>query len=67
MIITYSLSFRFVENVEFQDVMVVACHRFKMLSRWVVARECFEFDVGNKEKLVRSLKLSCFIMAMTEN
>lgn len=60
MIITNELSFKFVEAKRFRKCMSIACHRFKMLSRWTIARGCYNIYLDEK-KILNNLLHSHYV------
>lgn len=55
MIIVDELSFKFGDNMGFQDFMGAACPMFHIPSRWTVARDCFETYVDKRDGLMNVL------------
>ncbi|XP_031097064.1 zinc finger BED domain-containing protein RICESLEEPER 2-like [Ipomoea triloba] len=51
MIIIDELPFRFVEAKGFRKCMFTACPRFRMPSRWTVARDCYKIYLDEKKNV----------------
>ncbi|XP_074568451.1 zinc finger BED domain-containing protein RICESLEEPER 2-like [Curcuma longa] len=51
MIIMDELPFKFVESEGFRTFMTMVCPKFRIPSRWTVARDCIELYTVEKEKL----------------
>lgn len=65
MIIMDELPFRVVEAKGFKQYTSAICPRFKVPSRWTVARDCYEIYVEEKEKLSQNLKTVNSIVSLT--
>ena len=56
MIIVDELTFRFVEGAGFKNFMHAACSRFKIPSKWIISRDCYEMFASEREKLKTFIK-----------
>ena len=56
MIILDELPFKFVEGKGFKRCMSLACPRFRIPSRWTIARDCYQLYTDEKFILKRFLK-----------
>ncbi|XP_031101973.1 zinc finger BED domain-containing protein RICESLEEPER 2-like [Ipomoea triloba] len=65
MIIIDELPFRFVEAKRFRKCMFTACPRFRMPSRWTVARDCYKIYLDEKKNVSNILKSSCARVSLT--
>lgn len=65
MIINDEMSFKFVDSKGFRNFLSVACPRFKIPSRWTVARDCFSYYAEEKKKLKMMLKSGAVRVSLT--
>uniref|UniRef100_A0A7N0V4F3 Uncharacterized protein n=1 Tax=Kalanchoe fedtschenkoi TaxID=63787 RepID=A0A7N0V4F3_KALFE len=65
MIIIYELPFRFLEREGFKGLMQVACPTFCILSRIIVARDCYQFYLDEVVKMKKFLKASTQRVSLT--
>ncbi len=59
MIIVDELPFKFVENEGFKHMMSIACPRFRIPSRYTIARDCFSLYSDERTRLKNYFKASC--------
>ena len=60
MVIVDKFPFRFVDGKGFRNCMAAACPRFHLLSRWTIARDCYQIYVDKKAKL-KQLFIASFV------
>ena len=65
MVIVDELPFRFVDGKGFRNCMAVACPRFRVPSRWTIARDCYQIYVDEKVKLKQLLNASAIRVSLT--
>ena len=65
MVIVDELPFRFVDGKDFRNCMAAACPRFRLPSRWTIARDCYQIYVDEKVKLKQLLNASAFKVSLT--
>ncbi len=65
MIIVDELPFKFVENEGFKHMMSIACPRFRIPSRYTIARDCFSLYSDERTRLKNYFKASCQRVSLT--
>ena len=48
-----------INELPFKFIMVVACPRFKISSRWTISRDCYSYFVDERSKLKLFFKEHC--------
>lgn len=65
LIIIDELPFKYVENEGFREFVVSLQPKFRMISRWTIAKDCYNLYMEEKTKLKTFLKDSCKRISLT--
>lgn len=65
MVVIDELPFKYVENAGFREFVASLQPRFRVPSRWTVARDCYDLFIDEKAKLKTFIKNSCDRVCLT--